>query len=464
MAENWQRTAVINVVGLSKSTLGEHMPFLSALAAQNGLATINPTTPALTCSSQVDYLTGKTAVEHGIVGNGWFFREECEIKFWKQSNQLVHAEKVWELCKKIDPKFTVANLFWWYNMYSSADYSVTPRPQYPADGRKIPDCYTQPPELRDELQQKLGQFPLFSFWGPNTSIISSKWISDAARHVEEKYQPTLSLVYIPHMDYCLQKFGPDMEKIKNDLLETDKLVESLFQFYRSKGVSVVILSEYGINSVSKPVHLNRIFRQNGWLQIREEAGLELLDAGASSVFAVADHQIAHVYVQKKELITEVEQLLSSLTEVDVVYNQQAQTKLSLFHPDRSGDFLVIAKPDSWFTYYYWFDDQKAPDFARTVDIHKKPGYDPVELFLDPKLRWPKFKIGQVLLKRKLGFRALMDVIPLDASLVKGSHGSPFVGIEFKPILIPTNELKANISAQIKSTDIFSIILSSLKNN
>jgi len=349
-------------------------------------------------------------------------------------------------------------------MYSTADYSVTPRPQYPADGRKIPDCYTQPASLRDELQNKLGQFPLFSFWGPNTSIISSQWIADAARYVEEKYAPTLSLVYIPHLDYCLQKFGPDLEKIKDDLLETDSLVESLFQFYKSKGVSVIILSEYGINPVSQPIHLNRIFRQNKWLQIREESGLELLDAGASSVFAVADHQVAHIYVKHKALLTQVEKLLSSLPGLEMVCNQEKQKQLGLFHPERSGDFLVIAKPEAWFTYYYWFDDLKAPDFARTVDIHKKPGYDPVELFLNPQISWPKLKIGSILLKRKLGMKALMDVIPVDASLVKGSHGSPFVDDEFKPIIIAEKDNAQNELKVLKSVEVFRQIMRCLKNS
>lgn len=464
MNQKWKRTAVLNVVGLSKSVLGSKMPFLTAMANKSKLVSIEPAIPAVTCSAQADYLTGKTASAHGIVGNGWYFKDECEVKFWRQSNKLVQAPKIWDYCRQEDPDFTVANLFWWYNMYSTADISVTPRPQYPADGRKIPDCYTQPPQLRDELQSHLGQFPLFSFWGPNTSIKSSQWIADAARYVEEKYAPTLSLVYLPHLDYGLQKFGPNAPEMASDLRDTDRLVEQLFHFYEKKGVQVLILSEYGINPVSKPVHLNRLFRQKGWLAIREESGKELLDAGASQVFAVADHQAAHVYVNNNDLLSDVEQLLKDIPEVDQVMNIDQQQTKSIYYEDRSGDFLVMAKPEAWFTYYYWLQDHLAPDFATTVDIHKKPGYDPVELFLNPNIKFPRLKIGSILARRKLGFRALMDVIPLDASLAKGSHGSPFVEDPYKPICMLPKNIDFQLSNSILSTQVFSAIMACLKNN
>jgi predicted AlkP superfamily pyrophosphatase or phosphodiesterase len=464
MNQKWKRTAVLNVVGLSKSVLGHNMPFLKALADRSGLVVVEPALPAVTCSSQADYLTGKTASAHGIVGNGWYFKDECEIKFWRQSNKLVQALKIWDYCKQEDPDFTVANLFWWYNMYSSADYSVTPRPQYPADGRKIPDCYTQPPELRDKLQAKLGQFPLFSFWGPNTSIKSSQWIADAARFVEEWHTPTLSLIYLPHLDYCLQKYGPLAPEIAADLQATDKLVEQLVQFFEKRDVQVIILSEYGINPVSQPLHLNQIFRQKGWLTIREESGRELLDAGASQVFAVADHQVAHVYLNNKALMKDVALLLKGIPEIDQVLDIFQQQEKSIYHAERSGDFLAIAKPEAWFTYYYWFDDLRAPDFATTVDIHKKPGYDPVELFLNPNIKFPILKIGSILARRKLGFRALMDVIPLNASLVKGSHGSPFVDEAYKPVCMFPNHVHIPTNNRISSTQVFSAIMASLKNS
>lgn len=159
------KTVVINVVALSPRLIGKHTPFLSQWIEKGKMATINPVLPAVTCSVQSTYLTGKWPETHGVVGNGWYFKDECEIKFWRQSNKLVQAQKVWEVAWKHDPSFTCANMFWWYNMYSSADYSVTPRPMYPSDGRKLPDVYSHPMDLRDRLQLELGQFPLFEFWG-----------------------------------------------------------------------------------------------------------------------------------------------------------------------------------------------------------------------------------------------------------------------------------------------------------
>ena len=306
-------------------------------------------------------------------------------------------------------------------MYSSVDYSVTPRPNYLADGRKIPDVYSHPPQLRDHLQQRLGQFPLFEFWGPKTTIRSSKWIANAAISIEKQYQPTLSLVYLPHLDYCLQKFGHSSEKISGDLEEVDQLIEVLVTFYEDRGVQVILLSEYGITEVSNPISLNRILRKKGWLQVREERGLELLDAGASKAFAVADHQVAHVYVNNSQDIPKVRSTLEEVDGVAEVWGAEEKSINQMDH-HRSGDLMVLARPDSWFTYYYWFDDARAPDFARTVAIHQKPGYDPVEMFADPNIKWLMPLVGWKLLKKKLGFRVLMDIIPLDPLLIRGSHG------------------------------------------
>jgi predicted AlkP superfamily pyrophosphatase or phosphodiesterase len=370
--------------------------------------------PAVTCTAQSTYITGKNPSQHGIVGNGWYFKEECEVKFWRQSNKLVQAEKLWEKLKRRDKTFSCANLFWWYNMYSSVDYSVTPRPNYLADGRKIPDIYTHPSDLRDSLQRKYGRFPLFNFWGPKASIKSSKWIAEAAMYVDGLYQPTLNLIYLPHLDYALQKYGLDFKKIGKDLQEVDSLVNELITYFAGHNVQVILLSEYGITNVTRPVHLNRYLREMGFLTIRRERGLELLDPGASRAFAVADHQIAHVYLNDRNLKSKVKALLETVPGVQAVLD----TKDSWIMHERCGDLLVIADKDSWFTYYYWKKDSEAPDFARMVDIHKKPGYDPVEMFTDPEdpLVYPK--VIWKLLKKKLGFRTVLDIIPLKPELVK----------------------------------------------
>lgn len=448
-----KKTVVIDVVGLSSSVIGEYTPFLREYITDKSMVLIEPVLPALTTSSQSTYLTGQWPAGTGIVGNGWYDRTDCEIKFWKQSNKLVQAEKIWEKAKREDPSFTCSKMFWWYNMYSTADYAVTPRPNYLADGRKMPDCYSYPAGLRDILQERLGQFPLFQFWGPGADIRSSKWIAEASMITDDLYDPTLSLIYLPHLDYCLQKYGPDLTKVGKELNEIDGLVQQLVKFYGKKGAEVIILSEYGISPVNNPVHLNRLFRENNLLGIREERGLELLDAGASKAFVVADHQVAHVYINDPAVTEKVKELLSGIQGIDLILDDEGKKKHHIDH-ERSGDLVLVADENSWFSYYFWMDDAKAPDYARCVDIHKKPGYDPVEMFMSSRLR-----AGYKLLKKKAGFRYVMDVIPLDAGLIRGSHGRSDVKDEYKPVLISGSKDHA---VSIAPTDVFDIIWGTLK--
>jgi predicted AlkP superfamily pyrophosphatase or phosphodiesterase len=425
---------VLNVVGLALGFVGEHTPNLKRLADRGAMRPLATVLPAVTCSAQTSLLTGALPRDHGIVANGWYFRDLAEIMFWRQSNHLVSGEYVWDAARRRDASFTAANMFWWYNMYSSADIGVTPRPMYPADGRKIPDCYAAPSKLRDELTERFGRFPLFTFWGPATDISSSRWIADATLYVRATRQPTLTVCYLPHLDYNLQRLGPDHPAIAKDLAAIDAICGELIADAERSGAHVIVLSEYGIVPVSRPVHVNRALREAGLIQVREEMGRELLDAGASQAFAVADHQIAHVYVRSAERVAEVKTLLEGLDGVERVLDEDGKREAGLDHP-RSGELVAISKADSWFTYYYWLDDARAPDFARTVEIHRKPGFDPVELFLDPAFTWPKGAVAWRLAKRKLGLRALLDVIPLDAGLVKGSHGRLTDRAEDGPVII-----------------------------
>ncbi|TKD63425.1 alkaline phosphatase family protein [Flavobacterium sp. ASW18X] len=445
------KTVVINVVGLTKRLLGAHTPFLTTFLASSKQQFIQPAFPAVTCTAQSNYLTGKLPTNHGIIGNGWYFKEECEVKFWRQSNKLVQVPKLWDELKKTNPNFTCANMFWWYNMYSTVDFSVTPRPNYLADGRKIPDIYSHPAELRDTLQNQLGTFPLFNFWGPKTSIKSSQWIADATIKTDQLHNPTLTLVYLPHLDYNIQRYGLDFSKIGKDLSEIDTVVKQLVSYYEARQASVVVLSEYGITNVNNPVHINRYLRKKGWLGIRVERGLELLDAGASEVFAVADHQIAHVYIKNKARIEEVAAYLKEIDGVDQVIKGNDKETLGMAH-ERAGDIVLVADSKSWFTYYFWEDDAKAPDYARMVDIHKKPGYDPVEMLTDPKNPFVVPKIVGKLLKKKLGFRTVMDVIPLKAELIKGSHGRVPEDRDDWPIFMSKHAFKETV---ISSTQVYS---------
>jgi predicted AlkP superfamily pyrophosphatase or phosphodiesterase len=416
-----QKTLVLNVVGLTPALIGEHTPKLRAFRDAHALRPLTTILPAVTCSVQSTFVTGKLPSEHGVVGNGWYFRDLAQVWLWRQSNQLVHGDKLWDEAKRRDPSFTSAKLFWWYNMYSSADISITPRPMYTADGRKLPDVYTDPPELRAELSAELGMFPLFNFWGPRADISSTQWIARSAMKVVEKSAPTLTLVYLPHLDYDLQRFGPNDPRIAKTLTEIDAVCGDLFDFAKQQNLRVVVLSEYGITPVSDAIHVNRALREGGFLRVREEVGLEQLDAGASRAFAVADHQVAHVYVKNPADLPAVRQLCEGLDGVEQVLDGGGKTAAGLSH-ERAGELVLVSRADRWFSYYFWLDDARAPDYARTVDIHLKPGYDPVELFIDPKLTFPMLKVGRRLLARKLGFRNLLDVIPLDATLVKGSHG------------------------------------------
>lgn len=311
-------------------------------------------------------------------------------------------------------------------MYSSVDFSMTPRPLYPADGRKVFDIHTQPMEWREQVKTALGDFPFPSFWGPGAGIACSKWIAEAAKWTEERVSPTLSLVYLPHLDYGLQKYGPGAPEMVPELEAIDEVAGELIDYYESRKVKVLVLSEYGISAVNRPVHLNRLFREKGWLRIKDELGRETLDAGASEVFAVADHQVAHVYA-KGGATPELRALLEGVDGIAEVREP--------IDDGRSGDLVAVAEPDAWFTYYYWLDDARAPDFARTVDIHRKPGYDPAELFIDPAIRFPRWEVGKFLLKKKLGFRGLLELIPLDATLVKGSHGRDDVDESERPVIM-----------------------------
>ena len=450
-----QPTAVLNVVGLTPALVGTDTPHLNALIADGSWAPLRAITPAVTCPAQATLLTGTLPRDHGIVGNGWYFRDLAQVMFWRQSNQLVHGEKVWETARRRDPACTCAQMFWWFNMYSTADWAVTPRPIYPADGRKVVDIYSQPADLRARLTAEIGVFPFFNFWGPQADIRSSQWIAEASICVDRWYSPTLLLAYLPHLDYNLQRLGPGDPRIRADVRAIDEICGKLIAHCRERGRRVIVLSEYGLVDVAGPVHINRVLRQADLLAVREELGTEALDAGASHAFAVADHQVAHVYVRDPKRLDAVRALLEGVPGIELVLDRAGQAAIGLDH-DRAGDLVAISSADRWFTYYYWLDDAVAPDFARTVDIHRKPGYDPAELFIDPALALPAVRIAATLARKKLGFRYLMEVVPLDASLVRGSHGRVTDRLDDGPVFI-SSERQA-VGEVVESTDVRDLIL------
>jgi predicted AlkP superfamily pyrophosphatase or phosphodiesterase len=410
---------VLDVVGLTPRMLqAARTPNLSGLVARSPMTAI---LPAVTCSAQATMLTGLLPSGHGAVGNGWFARDTGDVALWRQSNALVQGEKVYETAKKRDPSFTCAKIFWWWNLGAKVDWSITPRPFYPADGRKIPAVYGAPDEYAAELERALGPFPFFDFWGPRSGLPSSRWIADATIRTLETKRPTLTLAYLPHLDYDFQRYGPDDPRSQKAVAEIDAVAGHLLAAAQRAGAETIVVSEYGIVGVQHPIDVNVALRKAGLLAARATPAGEVLDVFASRAFAVSDHQIVHVYVQDRADRGAARACIEALDHVDLVLEGADIEKVGLAHA-RTGDLVAIAKPDAWFTYYYWLDPSSEPDFAPTVDIHRKPGYDPCELFVDPALRFPKLRVARRLAQKKLGMRYLMDVIPRDPRLVRGSHG------------------------------------------
>ncbi|MGB6042588.1 MAG: nucleotide pyrophosphatase/phosphodiesterase family protein [Pirellulales bacterium] len=412
---------LINIAGLSRSAVGSLTPNLARLAADGGnITALQPPVPALTSPSQATILTGTEPAEHGIVANGWYFQDLALILNWQRSARLLTGETIWEAGRKIDPDIKSASLFWRYATHATCDVSVVERPTYWADGRKSPDIYTQPASIRDELVQQLGQFPLFNFWGPAADITSTRWIVDATLHLIRQNRYGLLLTYLPHLDYDHQRFGPDSPQGQQALRDIDIEAGRLIDAAHESNMDVAVVSDYAFEPVSRPVYLNRVLRTAGFLQVQTAENGELLEAGASTAFAVCDQQIAHVYVNDSGVLDKVKQLLHNVDGVDQVLDQTEMDQLGIGH-ERSGQLLAIAAADCWFAYPYWLNDSNAPDFAHCVAIHAKPGWDPTELFLSPGLAG-QLHLAKRILQSKLRIRTPFDVISGDASLIRGSHG------------------------------------------
>lgn len=425
---------LLDLVGLTPELLGADTPRLSAFAREGSMSPMSAVSPAVTCSAQATLLTGLAPDEHGAVGNGWLDPATYEPKLWRQSNHLVQGEKVYERARRELSGFTCAKLFWWWNMGARVDWSITPRPFYCADGLKVLATYSDPTDYGAELERELGPFPFFEFWGPRAGLGATRWIADATLRTLERQKPTLTLAYLPHLDYDLQRFGPAHERSRRALRDLDGIFGELWDACRHLGVELMAVSEYGIDDVDTPVHVNRALREAGLLEVRRSPRGEELDVFKSRAFALADHQLAHVYTRDEADLEAAREVLTNLRGVDGLWSGAERAELGLDHP-RAGQLVALSAPRAWFTYYYWLDEAARPDFATTVDIHSKPGYDPCELFVDPALRFPALRVAHRLAQKKLGMRYLMDVIPTDASLVRGSHGRPPASPERGPIFM-----------------------------
>jgi predicted AlkP superfamily pyrophosphatase or phosphodiesterase len=352
-------------------------------------------------------------------------------------------------------------LFWWFNQGAAVEFSVTPKPHYGADGNKAFAITGIPEGLCERLERILGRFPFHTFWGPNAGLPCTDWIARCAAEILERERPELTLVYLPHLDYDTQRFGPSGCNLGRLVGELDDACAPLLDAARAAGARVWVTSEYGHCDVSRPIMLNRALREAGFLKVRPGPFGEMLDAVESHAFAVCDHQLAHVYVDRFDhrLSQRAGALISELPGVARVLIGSDRQELGLDHP-RAGDVVVLSQDDAWFAYPYWLDDRMAPDFARTVDIHRKPGYDPCELFFDPTLVWPRGRALLRLAQKKLGFRTLFDVVPLNSRLVRGSHGLPARTPEDRPVLIGDGPSPPN-AGSIRMTDIADLLLHAL---
>jgi len=366
--------------------LGEILPFKSC-------------TPAVTMSSQATMLTGCSPREHGIVGNGWLFRDTMEVRFWQQAHTLIERKCFYE-------DYETAKLFWWFNQGAPVRWSVTPKPHYGCDGSKVFDVLDL---TETDLVKHLGPFPFASFWGPMAGLPSSRWIAQAAVKVIEQHTPQLTMVYLPHLDYDYQRQPPGSLKT---LVELESCLKMVIDAAHHRDMQVVIVSEYGLTEVSKPIMINCRLRELGWLKVRRGPFGEMMLPTDCEALAVCDHQIAHVYLQGLSPAL-VQRELEAIEGVQAVV---AAAELGLDHA-RAGEWVVLAEPSAWFCYEYWLDPALRPDFANTIDIHRKPGYDPCELFMTSKL-----KAAGRLLQKKLGFRTKFDIVDTNPMLVRGSHG------------------------------------------
>jgi len=398
---------VIDIVGLEFDHLqSDVIPNISRIASEGECAKMEPVFPSVTCTVQASLLSGTYPSEHGIICNGLYDRTNHNISFWEQSSDLVKTNRVWDVAEKNSSKraqaFKTAVLFWQNTMYCEANIVVTPRPLHFDDGLMM-WCYSKPVGYYDQqLKSKFGEFNLATYWGPFASHKASEWISQATTYTLEEHRPNLLFTYLPHIDYSAQRFGKGSNQVKDDLKIADGIVENIFQNTINLGIKdesqFIILSEYGFNDVSSAIPLNLKLRDAGLLATRRIQDKEYLDYEFSNAFAMVDHQIAHIYI-KDGFANQAKQVLEDITGVDRLLYGEDKKLLKIDH-ERSGDIIAISDQDKWFSYYWWYEPERAPSFAMNVDIHRKPGYDPVELFIDPKTR----SISQ------------------NTSLVKGSHG------------------------------------------
>ena len=405
-----------SIPGLRQSDLSQ-MPALSAVTATGDQQPLSSTFPAVTWPAQATMLTGKTPSEHGVIANGFYWREEQKVEMWTAWNDKIQAPQIWDRLHAISPDLTSAVWFPMLSKGCGADWICMPAPVHNPDGSESLWCYTKPTQLYGELLETLDHFPLKHFWGPLSNIQSTEWIIRSAVQAISKNQPRFSFLYLPHLDYAAQKQGPNSPEALAAVKELDGVIQVLADGVHAvldpADVTWVFASEYVISEVNHVTYPNRVLRDAGLLQVRVEDDGEHLDLN-SSAWALVDHQFSHVFIKDADptVIQRVKQLFESVDGIAEVLTAEKQAERGLAH-ERSGELMLVSTSNSWQAYYWWLQDDACPAFARTVDIHRKPGYDPVELYFDMATR----------------------STPLDATLICGSHGVPSADNDQQSVIV-----------------------------
>lgn len=376
-----KRLLVVDVAALGWNLVSKYPSPANTFVFQK----TEPVFPALTCSVQASVRTAALPASHGMIANGLYFNELRQVKFWEQSAGLVTGTRVWDNARKQGKR--VGMLFWQQSLGESVDLLLSPKPIHKHHGGMIQDCYSQPSDLYERLVKKIGRpFNLMHYWGPLASRKGSDWIVSATCEImaSAEWAPDILLTYIPHLDYDLQRFGPDSNKAKTALTVVYEYLETLKQAAESHGYDILVFGDYAMESVTRdPVFPNRQLLKQGLLSVRPVKEMLYPDFFASKAFALVDHQVAFVYVFDPNAYSKVLVACEKMPGVGKIIQKNAFRQAGIDHV-RSGDLVLVAESGSWFAYPWWDLPREAPDYSTHVDIHNKPGYDPCELFFG----WP----------------------------------------------------------------------------
>ncbi len=353
--------------------------------------------PALTCTVQASMRTGELPAVHGVLGNSFYSRRLRRPFFWEQSSALVEGRRTWESLRQSGR--TVGQLFWQQSIGADSDILLSPAPIHKHHGGMIPGCYSRPRGLYEDLVKQLGAFRLKHYWGPYAGIGSSRWIAGATAAIMRTSSPDVLFTYLPHLDYILQREGPQSSRAGKDFRQLKALLEGLLECASGNGYRVLVFGDYAMSQVNRAVFPNRILRREGLFSVRHVSGMAYPDLHSSRAFAVADHQVAHLFARDPEDARAAACVLEAAPGIAQVLGEEAKRERGINHP-RAGDLVLVAGNDSWFAYPWWESAGEAPDYASHVDIHNKPGYDPCELF-----------------RGRMPFS-----VSTDTSRVRGSHG------------------------------------------